>query len=371
MTQHPEEGTLHAYIDGELSPAEAATLELHVGECARCAAALAEARGFTAAASRVITTLDAAPSSAVAPAAPLVVKPSAPARRAVRPPIFRLPYARAAALLLLVGGTAVVVDRTGTFARGRSSQAESLMADAATASEVVATPRVESPTATAPAGVSAAAAADLSTGAGSGTTGDVARDAVAPPRVVAGRATDGARRARPVERSAPPPESARAGLVEQRGVAGGMATKPPPAAPAAALAGKDAAPTVAQPTVLPVAPPAPPPPARPAMRLEEVVVTSAPMLGASVSRYRTRDGTVLTLTEEPLRTSFAEESAAARRSAAPELQRRAVAQMAAPVINSYRWSSPERGMTYTLSGPLTVAELEALSKRLSELERVP
>ncbi|MEX1186160.1 MAG: zf-HC2 domain-containing protein [Gemmatimonadaceae bacterium] len=370
MTQHPEEGTLHAYIDGELSPGEAATLELHVGQCARCAAALAEARGFVAAASRVITTLDAAPSSAVAPAAPVIVQPSAPARRVVRPLIFRLPYARAAALLLLVGGTAVVLDRTGTFARGRSSQAESLMADAATASEIVAEPTAESPTAAMPASAPAAAA-DLSTEAGGGTTGNAARDAVAPPRVVAGRETDGARRARVVERSAPPPESARAGLVEQRGVAGGMATKPPPAAPAAALARKDAAPTVAQPTALPVAPPAPPPPVRPAMRFEEVVVTSAPMLGANVSRYRTKDGTVLTLTEELLRTSFAEESAATRRSAAPQVQQRAAAQMAATVINSYRWSSPERGMTYTLSGPLTVAELEALSKRLSELERVP
>jgi hypothetical protein len=107
------------------------------------------------------------------------------------------------------------------------------------------------------------------------------------------------------------------------------------------------------------------------LRLEEVVVTSAPTLGAGVSRYRTKDGTIVTLTEEPLRTSFAEESAATRPIAAPRVQQRAVAQMAAPVINSYRWSSPERGRTYTLSGPLTVAQLEALSKRLSELERVP
>lgn len=370
MTQHPDEGTLHAYIDGELSSAEAATLELHVGECARCAAALAEARGFIAAASRVITTLDAAPSSVAKPVAAVAGVPAAPSKRVVRPPTFRVPYARAAALLLLVGGTAFVVDRTGTFAREKSPQAESLPADAATASEIVAEPTAESPTAAMPASAPAATA-DLSTEAGGGTADNAARDAVAPPRVVAGRETDGAKRARVVERSAPPPESARTGLVEQRGVAGGMATKPPPAAPAAALAGKDAAPTVAQPTALPVAPPALPPPVRPAMRLEEVVVTSAPTLVANVSRYRTKAGTVLTLTEELLRTSFAEESGATRQRAAPQLQQRAAAPMAAPVINSYRWSSPERGTTYTLSGPLTVAELEALSRRLSELERVP
>lgn len=372
MTQHPEEGTLHAYIDGELSPDEAAALELHVGECALCAAALAEARGLVAAASRVITTLDAAPSSAASPAAPVVVKPSVGARRTVRPPIFRLPYARAAALLLLVGGTAVVVDRTGTFARGKSSQAEPSMAGAAITSEVApaATAQAATPTAVVT-GPAVAAEADLS-GAVGAVRGRAARDAAAPPRVVAGRAGDDAGRARPVERSALPTEAAPTALFEQRGVAGGTATKPQAAAPAVTLAGKDAAAPVAQATAPPVAPVDPPPPAREAMRLEEVVVTGVLNVGPTVSRYRTKDGAILTLTEEPLRTSFAEESAATRRSAPPPPPlRRIAAPMAAALVNSYRWLSVDRGKIYTLSGPLKVAELEALSGRLSELERVP
>lgn len=378
MTQHPEEGTLHAYIDGELSPVEAATLELHVGECARCAAALAEARGFAAAASRVITTLDAAPASAVAPPAPVVVRLSAPARRAARPAIIRLPYARAAALLLLVGGTAFVLDRSGTVARGKSAPAESLMAGAAAESDRAprAAPGVTTAPATAPLSVAEPRAErDLSGRADGAVVGNLTRQAPAPSTVATRTTADGARRARLAERNAPVRESARAVFDESRGLAGGTAaaaappTAPPAVAPAPTLAGKDAAPTVARAPVLATAPP--PPPVRPAMRLEEVVVTSAPMLGANVSRYRTRDGTVLTLTEEQLRTRFAEESAAPRQRAAPQVQERAAAAMAAPAINSYRWSSPERGKTYTLSGPLSVAKLEALSKRLSELERVP
>lgn len=110
------------------------------------------------------------------------------------------------------------------------------------------------------------------------------------------------------------------------------------------------------------------------MRLEELVVTGvtgALSFGPTVARYRTRDGIIVTLTEEPLRTSVAEESAATRQSVPPPLQRRVAAPMAATPVNSYRWSIAERGKTYTLSGPLTVAELEALSKRLSELERLP
>ncbi|MEX0908602.1 MAG: zf-HC2 domain-containing protein [Gemmatimonadaceae bacterium] len=331
MTQHPEEGTLHAYIDGELSPAETVALEQHVGECALCAAALAEARGFVAAASRVITTLDAAPSSAAKPAAPVAGVAAIPLKRVVRPPIFRVPYARAAALLLLVGGTAFVVDRTGTFARGKSTQTESLVADTATGSDLAATAAAEAANTTAaapiPAPEAAAAVADLSS------------------------ETDLA-------------------AITQRGVAGGVVAKSaaPMIAQTSVLAGKEAAPEAARPTALLAAPP---PPARADVRLEEPAAASALSFGPTVVRYRTRDGTIVTLTEEPLRTSFAEESAATRQSAPAPARRRMAAPMAATPINLYRWSSAERGKTYTLSGPLTVAELEALSKRLNELERLP
>ena len=46
--QHPDEGTIHTWLDGELSLDDAAELEAHVRNAGECAAAVAEARGFIA-----------------------------------------------------------------------------------------------------------------------------------------------------------------------------------------------------------------------------------------------------------------------------------------------------------------------------------
>ena len=59
--QHLDEGTIHAWLDGELPLAEREAAEAHVAQCAACAAAVAEARGFIAASSRMLTSLDAVP----------------------------------------------------------------------------------------------------------------------------------------------------------------------------------------------------------------------------------------------------------------------------------------------------------------------
>jgi anti-sigma factor RsiW len=59
--QHLDEGTIHAWLDGELPPAEGEALEAHIAECEQCAAAVAEARGFVAASSRILTALDTVP----------------------------------------------------------------------------------------------------------------------------------------------------------------------------------------------------------------------------------------------------------------------------------------------------------------------
>lgn len=349
MTQHPEDGTLHAYIDGELSAAETAAVELHVGACAHCAAALAEARGFVAAASRVITTLDAAPSSAARQTEAVTGVPAAPSRRVGRP-IIRVPYARAAALLLLVGGTAFVVDRTGTFTRGKGTQTESVMADAAAGSELASTAPAEATATPTTAPIQAPAPRPVgvtqSTGAGTGTTGSARRESVVPRPTPATPATPAI--------TAVPAEFA------GRGIAGGVARKDavPPMTEPSNLASSDAALEVARAAALSAPPPAP---ARMATTLQERAAASALNFAPVVVRYRTKDGIIVTLTEGSPRTSFAEESLAKQQSA-PQ---------SAPPINSYRWSNAERGKIYTLSGPLTVVELEALSKRLSELERLP
>jgi putative zinc finger protein len=59
--QHLDEGTIHAWIDGALSPEETRAAEAHVASCAECQAAVAEARGLIAAASRILTALDDVP----------------------------------------------------------------------------------------------------------------------------------------------------------------------------------------------------------------------------------------------------------------------------------------------------------------------
>ena len=68
--QHLDEGMIHSWLDGALSADEAARVEAHVKECPQCAAAVAEARGFIAGASRILTALDNAPRGVIPVAAP-------------------------------------------------------------------------------------------------------------------------------------------------------------------------------------------------------------------------------------------------------------------------------------------------------------
>ena len=69
--QHLDEGTIHSWLDGALSADEAARVEAHVKECPQCASAVAEARGFIAASSRILTALDNAPRGVIPVAAPI------------------------------------------------------------------------------------------------------------------------------------------------------------------------------------------------------------------------------------------------------------------------------------------------------------
>ena len=51
---HVDEGTLHSYLDGELSADERAAVEIHLSECATCRASLAEERALRERASAVL-----------------------------------------------------------------------------------------------------------------------------------------------------------------------------------------------------------------------------------------------------------------------------------------------------------------------------
>jgi hypothetical protein len=59
--RHLDEGTIHAWLDGALSPDAAERAEAHVASCTSCAHAVAEARGLVAASSRILTALDDVP----------------------------------------------------------------------------------------------------------------------------------------------------------------------------------------------------------------------------------------------------------------------------------------------------------------------
>lgn len=65
--QHPDEGTIHAWLDQALPPDESAHVAGHVAACQACAQAVAEARGFIAASSRILSALDEVPAGVIPP----------------------------------------------------------------------------------------------------------------------------------------------------------------------------------------------------------------------------------------------------------------------------------------------------------------
>jgi putative zinc finger protein len=99
--QHPDEGTIHAWIDGELPADDAAALEAHLGECAECSALAAEARGLVAASSRIVSALDIIPGD--------VIPKTAPRRR----PWYASTQLRAAAAVVIVAGASLLVVKNG------------------------------------------------------------------------------------------------------------------------------------------------------------------------------------------------------------------------------------------------------------------
>ncbi len=109
--QHPDEGTIHAWIDGELPSDQAAALEAHLNDCAECSALAAEARGLVAASSRIVSALDIVPAG--------VIPKAAPQRR----PWYAGTQLRAAAAVAIVAGASLLVIRDrGEMKLERASQ---------------------------------------------------------------------------------------------------------------------------------------------------------------------------------------------------------------------------------------------------------
>src|SRR5688572_5542047 len=92
---HVDEGTLHAYLDGELPPSERASLETHLAQCATCHALLADERALLERASALLGS---------ARPAERPVPPFQQVRRAQQRPWYaRRSFAWAASLVLAVG----------------------------------------------------------------------------------------------------------------------------------------------------------------------------------------------------------------------------------------------------------------------------
>ena len=115
--QHPDEGTIHSWLDGALPAEEAASLESHVATCQSCAAAVAEARGFIAASSRILTALDDVPRG---------VLPAIPERKRD----LRVFWRAAATVLVVAGGSLVVMREGGPDASVATSSEEPAIATA-------------------------------------------------------------------------------------------------------------------------------------------------------------------------------------------------------------------------------------------------
>lgn len=123
----PDEGLIHAWLDGEVSAEEAARIERLVATDAEWAAAVAEARGLIAASSRIVGALDAVPGGVMPATSPTAVSSAARARSVVRP------WMRIAAAVVLVAGTVYV-------ARGDEEAAVSPIAEQTAATAPAAQP---------------------------------------------------------------------------------------------------------------------------------------------------------------------------------------------------------------------------------------
>ena len=107
---HPDEGTIHAWLDDQLPPEERAKLEQHFDQCEQCAVLVVDARGLVAGASRIVGTLDGVRSGVVPPMKRISAAPPTSLWRALRLTPVR---AAIAATALLATATVFAVRQGG------------------------------------------------------------------------------------------------------------------------------------------------------------------------------------------------------------------------------------------------------------------
>jgi hypothetical protein len=97
VTQHPDDGILHALLDGEIRAAELPAIEAHLRSCATCVARLEDARSFRDEAERLVGEIEL-PAQELLSQATVVAAPRRPPRR-----LHLRPLAYAAMLLAALG----------------------------------------------------------------------------------------------------------------------------------------------------------------------------------------------------------------------------------------------------------------------------
>ena len=120
---HVDDGTLHAYLDGELTPVERARLEAHVAECAPCRTRLDEERALVERASGLLG-LAQPPERAAPPPLHQLRRPSVVWR-------LRVPVAWAATILLALGIGYYAGDQAPRF----SAETQTIALDSSRAAE--------------------------------------------------------------------------------------------------------------------------------------------------------------------------------------------------------------------------------------------
>ena len=131
---HPDEGTIHAWLDDQLAPEERAKLEQHFDQCEQCAVLVVEARGLVAGAGRIVGALDGVRSGVVPPTKRLGA-PSKSLWRALR----LTPIRAAIAATLLLATATVFTVRQDDRTRNTVSRTVATPASAAPPATVTAT----------------------------------------------------------------------------------------------------------------------------------------------------------------------------------------------------------------------------------------
>lgn len=336
--QHLDEGTIHSWLDGALGAEEAARAEAHVAECPQCAAAVAEARGFIAGSSRILTALDHVPRRVV-PAVPPVKWHN----RAVW---------RAAATVLVVAMGSLVVVRNSEY----KARVAPPMLDSARVSEAaVAQPQIvaPSPAATATHKIQPITPITPST-----------KRAISSGATLSGKPTaeaDFSRR--PTGGAAPPNTVGRERALKNEAAAtGGYAGAPSQIAGALIVTPQAAAPSrVAGVTALDVA----------SEQLPLKVVGAPRTIGAKATLYETAPGDTVTLTEL-MNVQLQSVVTTGITSAAPRVGKSApLPAERVEVVNgvtTITWRDITTGNTLKLSGRVPPAQLQEIKLRI-ERER--